>query len=213
MSDENKQEIPATDEAAAPAPEAAEASEATAAAEVVAEPATDAAQEAAQDAAEQAEEEEDAREAIEALQKLPERLFARLCRGIPMRTFLAELARIDRAVYFRYFKGYRPVKITAKRLHQVLNKEIFERNNGLLAQLVIYNWDEFQWKLYGDLQKHVKSINEDVEAIEHISADEADPIFDDLLESYDPRDVAIVALINGLRVDEDYLKARFPTLL
>ena len=159
------------------------------------------------------EEGEGGQEAIDALTKLPAPLLGRLCRGIPMRTFLAELARIDRSVYFRYFKGYRPVKITAKRLQQVVQREVFDRNNGLLAQLLIYNWDEFQWKLYGELQKHVKGINEDVEAIEHISAEEADPIFDDLLGRFDPRDVAIVALINGLRVDEDYLKARFPTLL
>ena len=88
-----------------------------------------------------------------------------------------------------------------------------EHNNGLLAQLVIYNWDEFQWKLYGDLQKHVKAINEDVEAIERITDEQADPIFDDLLSKYDPRDVAIGAMINGVRVGEDYLQARFPTLL
>ncbi|MCO4762465.1 MAG: hypothetical protein KC502_13220 [Myxococcales bacterium] len=167
----------------------------------------------AEEAVSEEEAKKEEQEAINALSKLSPRLFGRLCRGIPMRTFLAELARIDRGVYFRYFKGYRPVKITAKRLQDVLGKEILQRNNGLLAQLVIYNWDEFQWKLYGDLQKHVKSINEDVEAIESISAEEADPIFDDLLAKYDPRDVAIAAMINGVRVGDDYLKARFPKLL
>lgn len=200
----SEQELPENEAEATPTdtaePEAHDGADAVA-------PSEDAAVEAEQD------DEEAGADAINALKKLPASLLGRLCRGVPMRTFLAELARIDRSVYFRYFKGYRPVKITSKRLQEVVSREVFDRNNGLLAQLVIYNWDEFQWKLYGDLQKHVKGINEDVEAIEHISAEEADPIFDDLLERYDPRDVAIVALINGLRVDDDYLKARFPTLL
>lgn len=202
---ENETEVAATDAPASEAP-----AEETAAAPVEEAPAAAA---ETTEGSEEAEGEAEEQEAIDALAKLSPRLFARLCRGIPMRTFLAELARIDRGVYFRYFKGYRPVKITSKRLQEVLTREILERKNGLLAQLVIYNWDEFQWKLYGDLQKHVKAINEDVEAIERISDEEADPIFDDLLGKYDPRDVAIGAMINGVRVSDDYLKARFPTLL
>ncbi len=154
----------------------------------------------------------DGREAIEALGKLSPRLFGRLCRGIPMRTFLAELARLDRAVYFRHFKGYRSMKITAKHLEEVFRKE-FARGNGLLAQLVIYNWDEMQYQLYGDLQKHVKAINEDVEAIEHITEEEANPIFDDLESHYDRRDVAVAAIINGVRVGDAYLQGRWGDLL
>jgi hypothetical protein len=156
--------------------------------------------------------EEDGAEAIAALVSLPPRLFSRMCRGLPMRTFLAELARLDRAVYFRNFKGYRTVKITAKHVEDVLRKE-FAKGNGLLGQLVIYNWDEAQYRLYGELQKHVKAINEDVEAIERISAEEADPIFDDLEGGYDRRDVAIAAIINGVRVDREYRDARWADLL
>ncbi len=207
MTDEKNNDIETTTEVVT-TPESVGSSDAVeAGTSVAASAVTD---EASEESAESGHEE---KEAIDALAKLSPRLFARLCRGIPMRTFLAELARIDRGVYFRYFKGYRPVKITAKRLQDVLTKEILEHNNGLLAQLVIYNWDEFQWKLYGDLQKHVKAINEDVEAIERITDEQADPIFDDLLSKYDPRDVAIGAMINGVRVGEDYLQARFPTLL
>ena len=62
-------------------------------------------------------------------------------------------------------------------------------------------------------QKHVKAINEDVEAIEHISEEEANPIFDDLESHYDRRDVAVAAMINGVRVGEAYLTARWGDLL
>ncbi len=157
--------------------------------------------------------EEDEREAISALQKLSVRLFARMCRRLPMRTFIAELQRIDRAVYFRYFKGYRPMKIDAKHVEKALRKECFERDNGLLAQLVIYNWDEAEWRLYGDLQKHVKGINEDVEAIEAITDAEAEPILDDLESRYDRRDVCVATVINGVRISDEYLKSRFGDLL
>lgn len=154
----------------------------------------------------------DGAEAIGAIGRLSPRLFGRFCRGIPMRTFLQELARLDRAVYFRHFKGYRESKITPKHVEEVLRRE-FGKGNGLLAQLAIFNWDESQYLLFGDLQKHVKAINEDVEAIEHISAAEADPIFDDLEQRYDRRDVAVGAIINGVRVDADYMKARWGDLL
>ncbi|MEY3014328.1 MAG: hypothetical protein RIT45_3063 [Pseudomonadota bacterium] len=157
-------------------------------------------------------EEDDGREAIEALLSLSPRLFGRMCRGIPMRTFLAELSRLDRAVYFRHFKGYRAVKITSKHLEEVFKKE-FAKGNGLLAQLAIYNWDETQFRLYGDLQKHVKAINEDVEAIERITDEEANPIFDDLESHYDRRDVAVAAIINGVRVSAEYKQARWGDLL
>ena len=207
-------EAPAEDppeEAAAAAAESTEAPAAAADGEAAA-----ADGEAAADDGEAASAEESAesdREAIGALRLLSERLFARLCRRLPMRTFIAELQRIDRAVYFRYFKGYRPMKIDAKHVEKALRKEIFERENGLLAQLVIYNWDEAEWRLYGDLQKHIKAINEDVEAIEAISDAEADPIIDDLESRYYQRDVAIATLINGVRVSEDYVSTRFGALL
>jgi predicted nucleotide-binding protein (sugar kinase/HSP70/actin superfamily) len=112
-------------------------------------------------------------------------------------------------VFYRYFKGYRPHKIDNAHLERVLRKEIFEAKNGLLAQLVIYNWDEAQWQLYGALQKEVKKINEDVEAITAISDAEGDAIFDVLEAEFDKRDVYIGAVINGVRVSKDYLGKRF----
>ena len=108
---------------------------------------------------------------------------------------------------------YRPMKIDAKHVEKALRKECFERDNGLLAQLVIYNWDEAEWRLYGDLQKHVKGINEDVEAIEAITDAEAEPILDDLESRYDRRDVCVATVINGVRISDEYLKSRFGDLL
>lgn len=55
----------------------------------------------------------DDKEAIEALKQLSQRQFARLTRRVPLRTFLPELERLDRAVFYRHFKGYRPQKLMA----------------------------------------------------------------------------------------------------
>jgi hypothetical protein len=151
----------------------------------------------------------DDKDAILALRELSPKLFARMTRRLPLRTFLAELERLDRAVFYRHFKGYRPQKIDAAHLERVLKKEIFEVGNGLLAQLVIYNWDEAEYKLYQELQKAVKAINEDVEAIEKISDEEGNGILDPLEALFDKRDVCIATVINGVRVSPEYRQARF----
>lgn len=168
------------------------------------EPSTQAPEEAARN---------DDQEALEALASLPPRQFARLCRRVPLRTFMAELEKLDRGVFFRHFKGYRPSKIDAGHLEKVLRKEMFEKRNGLLAQLVIYNWDEAEYRLYGDLQKEVKKINEDVEAIEHIDDAQGDEIVAALLAVYDLRDIHIAFVINGVRVSPAYLASKFADVL
>lgn len=161
------------------------------------------------DAEKQPDTEKDNQDAINALKELSPKLFARMSRRLPLRAFLAELERLDRAVFYRYFKGYRPQKIDANHLERVLKKEIFEVGNGLMAQLVIYNWDEAEYKLYGELQKGVKAINEDVEAIEAITDEQGDEILQPLEALFDKRDVCIATIINGVRVSTDYKKARF----
>lgn len=164
-------------------------------------------------AAEAAPARDDDRDAIEALESLSAKLFARVCRALPMRTFLAELEKLDRGVFFRHFKGYRPAKIDAAHLEKVFRAEIFGKRNGLLAQLVIFNWDEAEWRLYNDLQKEVKKINEDVEAIEAISDEQGDAIVQELEAVYDLRDICIAFMINGVRVSRAFSAARFAAVL
>lgn len=151
----------------------------------------------------------DDKDAIEALRSLSPRLFQRLCRRIPLRVFLAEVEKLDRGVFFRHFKGYRPQKIDVAHLERVFKLEIFQKNNGLLAQLVIFNWDEAEWRLYKDLQAEVKKINEDVEAIESISDEQGDAILAVLKPEYDLRDVYLAFVVNGVRVSPDFLASRF----
>lgn len=154
----------------------------------------------------------DAADAINALRLLPPRLFARVCRRIPLRAFLPELEKLDRPVFFRYFKGLRPQKIDGPYLEKVFRKEIFEKNDGLLAQLVIFNYDEAEHRLYADLQTEVKKINEDVEAIETISDEQGNAICDALQATFDERDIYIAFAINGVRVAADFYAKRFPQL-
>ncbi len=154
---------------------------------------------------------DDDRDAIAALESLSGKQLARICRRLPLRTFLAELEKLDRGVFFRHFKGYRPQKIDAGHLEKVFRAEIFGKRNGLLAQLVIFNWDEAEWRLYNDLQKEVKKINEDVEAIESITDEQGDAILTELQTTYDLRDIHIAFVINGVRVTAEFVTSRFAT--
>jgi hypothetical protein len=152
---------------------------------------------------------DDDRDAITALESLSAKQLSRVCRRLPLRTFLAEVEKLDRGVFFRHFKGYRPQKIDAGHLEKVFRAEIFAKRNGLLAQLIIFNWDEAEWRLYNDLQKEVKKINEDVEAIENITDEQGDAIVAGLQAAYDLRDVQIAFVINGVRVSPEFLGSRF----
>lgn len=154
-------------------------------------------------------EQDDDKDAIEALRSLSPRMFQRLCRRIPLRVFLPELEKLDRGVFYRHFKGYRPQKIDAVHLERVFKMEIFTKGNGLLAQLVIFNWDEAEWRLYKDLQAEVKKINEDVEAIEAITDEQGDAILAELKGSHDLRDLYLGFVINGVRVSKEFLDSRF----
>ena len=151
-------------------------------------------------------------DAVNALRALPPRLFARVCRRIPLRAFLAELERLDRSSFYRYFKGLRPQKIDGPYLEKVFHKELREKSNGLMAQLIIYNWDEAESRLYADLQTEVKKINEDVEAITHISDEQGNAIVDVLEATFDPRDIYIGFVINGVRVDPGFYRTRFAAI-
>jgi len=150
----------------------------------------------------------DAADAIEALEKLG-KLFGRMARSVPLRTFLMELEKLDRRTFFRYFKGYRYQSITQKRFEEVLRKEIFGVKNGLVAQLLIFNWDETEWRLYGAMKKHVQAINPDVEAIEKIDDAQADAIVADLIENYPIEDIAVCTIINGVRFTPEKLAEKF----
>ncbi|TNF24235.1 MAG: hypothetical protein EP329_25325 [Deltaproteobacteria bacterium] len=121
----------------------------------------------------------------------------------------AEVARADKAFHFRHFKGLRPEKIGRALIRKIINKEILtDPGHELFANLLIIHWNEAHAKLYEEMVTHVRTINEDVEAIERIEDDKAHAIIDDLLLRHDVRDILLCVRLNGVRFDEALTESR-----
>ena len=122
---------------------------------------------------------------------------------------VSEISMADKGLFFRHFKGFRPEKIGRGRVARAVKKEILEgKGNIVFANIIILHWNQANGHLYQDMVEHVQSINEDVEAIEKITDEQANPILDDLLERYDQVDVLLCTRLNGVRFDEALIQRR-----
>lgn len=122
---------------------------------------------------------------------------------------VSELSMADKGLFFRHFKGFRPEKIGRGRVARAVKKEILEgKGNVVFANMIILHWNQAHGNLYQDMVEHVKTINEDVEAIEKITDEQANPILDDLLGRYEQVDVLLCTRLNGVRFDEALIASR-----
>jgi hypothetical protein len=150
---------------------------------------------------------DEAREAIEALRKLGP-MFDRAVRALKPARLIAETQRIDRAAFFRNFKGQRLEKFTRPKLAEVLRKEIFDRGNAIMAHLLMVLWNDAMRDLYVAMRKLVETINSDVEAIERIEDDKAQEFVDKLLaKSFALEDIYVCVRINEVRFSEEFITA------
>ncbi|MBD88710.1 MAG: hypothetical protein CL940_00035 [Deltaproteobacteria bacterium] len=122
---------------------------------------------------------------------------------------VSELSMADKGLFFRHFKGFRPEKIGRGRVARAVKKEILEgKGNVVFANMIILHWNQANANLYQDMVEHVQTINEDVEAIEQITDEQANPILDDLLSRYGQVDVLLCTRLNGVRFDESLIQQR-----
>lgn len=132
-----------------------------------------------------------------------------IVRHVKAKRLAAEVARADKALHFRYFKGLRPEKIGRALVRKMIDKEIIaEPGHELFANLLIIHWNEGHAKLYEEMVTHVRTINEDVEAIERIEDDMAHAIVDDLLLRHTQVDILLCVRLNGVRFDEELVQSR-----
>lgn len=135
--------------------------------------------------------------------------FDHLLRSVHPKLIASEITKVDRAFYFRHFKGVRPEKIGRNRLRKIADREIFkDPGHELFANLLILHWNQGQGPLYREMVTHVQAINEDVEAIEVIEDDVANKIIDDLLERHHRTDILLCVRLNGVRFQEEVIQAR-----
>ena len=150
--------------------------------------------------------EHDEREPIEALAKLGG-LFDRVAADVQPRKLIAEIQRGDRPAYFRHFKGQRLEKFSRRKMTEILRKEIFERDNIFMSQLLMILWNESHRDMYIAMRDHVQTINEDVEAIERIEDDKALEFINDLQEKgFEKDDIYICVRLNDVRFSEEIIQ-------
>ena len=145
---------------------------------------------------------------IEALRSVKDR-FDIILRSVSPKRLARELAIADKGFHYKYFKGYRPEKIGRGRIRKIAEKEIFQgEGNELFANLIIVHWNERNDPVYQDMVTHVKTINEDVEAIEQIEDDKAHAIIDDLLRRHRLDAILLCVRLNGVRFSEEVIVSR-----
>ena len=133
-----------------------------------------------------------------------------LIKTVNVQRLVNELAMGDRAFFFRHFKGFRPAKIGRGRIRRVVEKELLGDGDGheLLANLLIVHWNESHSHLYQEMVAHVKTINDDVEAIEAIEDDKANMILDDMLQRHRPVDLLLCVRLNEVRFSDSVISVR-----
>ena len=135
--------------------------------------------------------------------------FDEILRHVRPKRLASEIRVADKGFYFRYFKGYRPDAIGRGRIKKIAAREIFAgEGHELFANLIIVHWNEGEARLYREMVAHVQTINEDVEAIEHIDDADAHRIIDDLLLRHERAAIYCCVRLNGVRFGEELIDAR-----
>jgi hypothetical protein len=130
-------------------------------------------------------------------------------RDIPMDHIVRGVQMLDQPVYYRYFKGYRIQKLGRKKIIELIDREVLERENEKLAELFVALWNRANGALYHEMLHHVKKINEDVEAIERIEDEDAEKISAMMLEEYDKERLFICVVINQVRFSSEFVEKTF----
>ena len=143
---------------------------------------------------------------IDQLKKL-EPFFDHIFRSFDPKEFITKLSAFDRGLYGKYFRGYRINRFNRPKLAAIASKEVLENDNRLLAQFMSILWNREQRKLYNAMLDEVKKINEDVEAIEAITDEQAAAIVAALDEQgWERIDVLVCVRLNGVRFSEAYIE-------
>lgn len=144
---------------------------------------------------------------VEALRNCKDQ-FGDILKSLNVKRLVREMGIADKAFHFRHFKGYRD--IGRGRIKKIAEREIFAAGDGheLFANLIIVHWNDKHATLYREMVAHVKTINEDVEAIEQIEDDKATAIVEDLLKRHTRLAILLCVKLNGVRFREAFVQWR-----
>ena len=132
-----------------------------------------------------------------------------LVHDIPMEHIVRGTQMLDKPVYYRYFKGYRVQKLGRKKIIELIEREVYEKENEKLAELFMALWNRANGSLYHEMLLHVKKINEDVEAIERIEDEDATRITEMMAEEYDKERLFICVVLNQVKFSPEFVLDTF----
>ena len=121
---------------------------------------------------------------------------------------IGHIAKVDRAGYFRNFKGYRMDKFGRPKLEAISRKEMYERGNEIWAEVLVLLWNNNNRAVYNAMHEQVSSLNENVEEIEAIDDESANKFVDALLENHILEDVLLVTHLNDVRFSDGFIRER-----
>ncbi|MBP7124981.1 hypothetical protein KBD49_01280 [Myxococcota bacterium] len=145
--------------------------------------------------------------AVEAFGPL-EQDFDRIVRGLDIGLIIEHIRRLDRMAFARHFQGYRPQTLGRKRVTESLRFELYQRHNETVAEVLVLLWNQFHRDLYQAMLALVRTINPKVEEIERIPDDRANDFIDELLLSFDRRDIHACVRLNEVRFSPEVIQAR-----
>lgn len=135
-----------------------------------------------------------------------EKHFESILKNIPIQSIITGVEKSDRAVFFRYFKGYRPSTIGRKKIAEILKDEIYNKKNENISDLLILLWNNFNRDIYHAMLESVKTINEDVEKIERIEDEKAGDIISNLLKTFSKDDIYLCVRFNEVKFSEEIIE-------
>jgi hypothetical protein len=145
--------------------------------------------------------------AAEVVKSLGKELDA-LLRDIPIEHIVKGVQVYNRALFVRYFKGYRLQIAGKKRVRALVDREIKEKGSEELAQLLMTLWNRANGRLYHAVYSHVRTVNEEVDKIERIDDEVAGEFLGTLLEEFDADRLYLCILFNEVKVSREIVKEK-----
>ena len=145
---------------------------------------------------------------VDIIQSLGDELDVML-KDIPVEHIVKGVQVFNRALYIRYFKGYRLQVAGKKRVRALVDREIGEKDNEELSQLLMTLWNRANGRLYHAMYNKIRTVNEEVDKIELVEDDAAGSFLDELMaEGYDSARLYMCILFNEVKFSKEVIKDR-----
>jgi hypothetical protein len=132
-----------------------------------------------------------------------------MLKDIPVEHIVKGVQVFSRALYIRYFKGYRLQVAGKKRVRALVDREIGEKDNEELSQLLMTLWNRANGRLYHAMYNKIRTVNEEVDKIERIEDDAAGLFLDELMEEgFDAARLYMCILFNEVKFSKEIITTK-----